>query len=336
MGSFVTEFSPSFLVNFPMQDSDFSARYTFGMDYYEHRSGDAFDLTHEALIRYTHNFSDRFDLDLRDQFGYYDEPDVLAAVGTPFRNGAYITNTATAVLNAQWTPLFGTSTSYSNICIFYQDSQVAVFQNSDENTVAQDFRFAIQPKVNLVFGGIFDNIDYFNFDRGYTNYTGNVGVDWQALPSLSVGFRIGGSYTVADNVPDSASPYAAVNLDWRLGKRSDLIFSYTHNVVPTDVANAVGQEADRFTIRFNYDLTPRISLHLEGIETYSDYRSDLIQAGTVPSFTENDTGVDFGGEYRVTQNFSVEAGYLLSDVSSEETGRDYLRNQVYVGVRGTY
>jgi hypothetical protein len=337
IGSFVTEFSPSLLVDFPMQDSEFSARYTFGLDYYEHRPGSSnIDYTHEAVVHYTHNFSDRFQLDLRDQFGYYDEPDLLDAVGTPFRSGTYYLNTALAVFNAQWTPLFGTSTSYSNIAIYYNDSQIATFQNNDENTVAQDFRFAFAPKFNFVFGGIYDNVDYFDFDRGYTNYTGDVGLDWQALPSLAIGVRGGATYTVAGGgVADSVSPYAAFTLQWQLGKRSSLDFSYTHNVVPTDVFNAIGQEADRFSLRLSYDITTRFTVHTEGIVTHSRYDSSLLIGGT-PSFSEDNFGFDLGGQYRITPNFSVEAGDLLSDVSSDVSTRDYVRNQVYVGVRGTY
>lgn len=336
--SFVTEFSPSFLVDFPMQDSEFSARYTFGLDYYEHApAGNSVQYTHEGLIRYTHNFSDRFSLDIRDQGGYYDQPDLLEAAGTPFVNGSYYLNTAAVVFNAQWTPLFGTTTSYSNIAVLYNNSAIATFQNSDENTVAQDFRFAFAPKWNFIFGGIYDDIDYFDYDRGYSDYTGDVGLDWQALPSLSLGIRGGATYTVASGgVPDSVSPYAAFTLQWQLGKRSNLSFGYTHNVVPTDVVNAVGQEADRFSLRFSYDITPDVTLHIEGIETHSRYSSDLLQPNTTPAFSEDDFGLDLGGQYRVTQNFAVEAGYLLSDVSSGENFRDYTRNQVYIGVRGTY
>jgi hypothetical protein len=338
VSSFVTEFSPSLLLNFPMQDSDFSARYTFGLDYYEHRpGGQNTQYTHEALVRYTHNFSDRFNLDVRDQFGYYDQPDLLGAVGTPFVNGSYYLNTATVIFNGQWTPLFGTSTSYSNIAIHYTDATVGTFQNSDENTAAQDFRFAFAPKFNFIFGGIYDNIDYVDFNRGYTNYTGDIGLDWQALPSLVLGVRGGATYTVPGaGLADSVSPYAAVTLQWQLGARSSLEFTYTHNVVPTDVVNAIGQEADRFSLRLNYDVTKRFTVHVEGIETHSRYDSNLLAANTTPSFSEDDFGIDLGGQLRITDNFAFEAGYLLSDVSSEQAPRDYLRDQVYIGVRGTY
>ena len=332
-GSAVTEFSPSFLVNLPMQDSSFTGRYTFGIDYYEAKSRDVNDYTNELLLRYNHRYSDRFSLDLRDQAGYYTQPDLLNAEGTPFRNGEYFVNTATAEFDAQWTPLFGTSTSYSNVAFLYSESDIARSQNFDENTFSNDFRFAVFPKYNLIAGVIFDDIDYFEVDRGYTDYTGNVGLDWAILPTITLSGRVGGTITESD-ASDSVSPYASITFSWQLGKRSNLTLDYLHNVVPTDVVTAVGQEADRFSARFSYDFTARLTGHLAATYTHSDYTSDLLLAGS--SFEEDDLGLDTGLEYRVTSNFSFEGGYSLSNISSGEEYRDYTRNQVYLGVRGTY
>ena len=335
VSSAVTEFSPSLLLSFPARNSSFTARFTFGLDYYENgRDSDPNDYTGEILLHYTHQFSDRFSLDLAEQGGYFTEPDLLNGVGTVFRNGAYFQNTFTAQFDAQWTPLFGTETSYSNVAIVYEDNQVARFQNEDENTLANDFRFAIYPKYNLTAGFIVDDVDYFRYDRSYVNTTLDGGLDWQALPSLSVSGRLGASLTQGNSTPDSVSPYASANLLWSLGKRSKLSFNYLHSVQPTDVITAIGQEADRFTVRFAYDITSRINVHLAGTYTHSDYTSDLLQTGT--SFTEDDIGLDLGADYRVNDNFSFTTGYYLSDISSQENDRDYTRNQVYVGVRGTY
>jgi len=336
VGSFTTDFSPSFLVDFPMDNSDFSARYTFDATYFENRPGDQFDQNHEFVARYNHAFSDRYNLDVREQFRYYNEPSLLDATGTLFRNGAYINNLSSLEFTAQWTPLFSTATTYSNNLIYYQDKSISIEQDNMENTVAQDFRFAILPTYTLIFGGIYDNLSYDHIARGYDNYTGNVGVDWQAAPALVVGARVGGSVTDGQGTGTSTSPYAAFNINWRLGHRSNLDFNYVHNVVATDVITAVGQEADRFTSRFKYDITPSITAHLEGIYTHSDYTSELLQPGTMPSFTEDVLAVDTGLAYHFNKNFDFDTGYTFSNVSSDLSFREYTRNQVYLGVRGTY
>ena len=336
VGSFKTDLLPSIIFDFPMDQSDFSVRIDGGLVYFNNRPGDSFDKTVDLVMRYTHSFSERFSLDLRDQVGYFTEPSLLSGAGTPYRNGGYISNTATAEFNAQWTPLVGTLTTFSSNLFDYQNSSIALIENSLESVGTHDFRFAILPKVNLVFGGIIDNISYADVRRGYTNYTGDGGIDWQALPSLSIGGRAGATFANPDHVRSSVAPYGSFLVDWRLGARSTLNFSYAHNVVPTDFSNASGQEADRFTVRFNYDITPSLTSYLSGIYTHSSYNQNFIRAGTGSNFNEDDTGLGLGLAYHFNPHLDFEAGYNFSDISSGNTARNYTRNQTYVGVRGTY
>jgi len=134
----------------------------------------------------------------------------------------------------------------------------------------------------------------------------------------------------------SVSPYGSMAVNWRMGALSTLDFNYAHNVVPTDVLNATGQEADRLTLRFSYDITPSITVHLQGILTHAEYTQSLIQANTLPDFSENDYGLDTGVSYHFNSHFDFEGGYLFSAISSQDNSRDYSRNQVYLGIRGTY
>jgi hypothetical protein len=337
VGSFEEVFSPSLLFSYPMDNSTFDARYTFGLTYYNRAAaGSSYDQDHEVVLRYNHAFSDRFNLDLREDGGYHENPSLLQAVGTVNRAGGYYINTATAEFTAQWTPLFGTVTSYSNIFDKYEDQSVGADQNSDENTVSQDFRFAFWPTVTFAVGGIYDNIFYFDSPRGYSNYTGNTGLDWQALPSLSLGFRVGGSILTPDVGPTSENPYASANVNWQIGERSRLIGSYIHSVTPTDLIIAQAEESDRFTINFLYNITEKITVNLEGIYTYNDYPTDVLSGSGSSDITENVTGLTAGLTYHYNQYLDFETGYNLDYVSSQDSFRDYTRNQVYVGVRGTY
>jgi hypothetical protein len=341
IASFKEEIIPSILFSYPMENSTFDARYTFTGTHYDHRPGESsWDQDQEVVLRYNHAFSDRFNLDLRDDGGYHVDPSLLDALGSTGREGPYYSNIFTGELTAQWTPLFGTVTSYSNNFITYQNQDIGEEQDSDENTFSQDFRFAFWPTVTLAVGGIYDSIDYLHSDRGFANYTGNVGLDWQALPSLSLGFRVGGSITeINQGGGSSETPYASANINWQLGERSRLIGTYVHTVTPTDVFFAQGEESDRFTANFLYNITPNVTVHLQGIYSVNDYTDEFLTAegGTNNSeFTENVVGIDTGVTYHYNQYLDFEAGYLLNLVKSEINFEDYTTNQVYVGVRGTY
>ncbi len=186
IASVETQVSPSVLFDFPMQNSDLSIRETFTATYYSNRPGDVMDYTNEFIAQFQHSFSDRFSLNLAEQFRYYTEPSLFENIGTPYYSGAYIANTFNGSFNAQWTPLVSTLLTYSNTVVDYFTQAVATGQNSLENTASGTLGFAILPKITLTFGGIVDDITYDQIDRGYTTLTGNTGVNWSALPSLNV------------------------------------------------------------------------------------------------------------------------------------------------------
>ncbi len=338
VSSFEEIFSPSILFSYPMDNSTFDARYTFGLTYYNRAAaGSTYDQDHEVVLRYNHAFSDRFNLDLREDGGYHEDPSLLQSVGTVNRAGGYYSNVATAEFTAQWTPLFGTVTSYSNTYDKYENQTIGNDQDSDENTVSQDFRFAFWPTVTFAVGGVYDDIFYFQSPRGYTSYTGNTGLDWQALPSLSLGFRVGGSLTTLNQGGGTTtSPYASANVNWQIGERSRLIGGYVHSVTPTDLIFAQGGESDRFTANFLYNITENITVNLEGIYTYETYTSSLLAGSGVSDFSEDITGLTTGVTYHYNQYLDFEAGYALNYVSSQDSLRDYTQNEFYLGVRGTY
>jgi hypothetical protein len=340
IGSFEEIISPSILFSYPMENSTFDARYTFNFTYHNrHLPNQAYDQDHDVVLRYNHAFSDRFNLDLRDDGGYHIDPSLLSSIGATGREGGYYSNIFTGEFTAQWTPLFGTVTSYSNNFVTYENSTIGDEQDSEENTISQDFRFAFWPTVTFAAGLIYDDIEYLDSPRGFANYTANAGLDWQALPSLSFGFRVGGSITeINQGGSSSVSPYASANVNWQLGERSRLIGSYVHTVTPTDIFFAQGQESDRFTANFLYNITERITTHFEGIYSHNDIKEEFLTgAGTSnSSSTEDVLSFDTGVTYHYNQYLDLEGGYIFSDVSSQFNFENYTDNQIYLGIRGTY
>jgi hypothetical protein len=336
ISSFETQLSPSILFDFPRENSDFSARETFTTTYYSNRPGDQFDFSNEVVAQFQHSFSERFSINLAEQFRYYTEPSLFQNTGTLYYNGAYIANTFNGSFNAQWTPLVSTLFTYSNTVVDYMNAATATQNNSVENTGSGTLGFAILPKINLNFGGIIDAINYTQYDRGYTSFTGNTGINWQALPTLSVNLAVGGSVTETNLGNSEPSPYGALGINWQLGARSVFSFNYSHSVVPTDVVQAMGQIADRIGTSFRYDILPSLTAHLEGTYTHGVYTPWLISPNTISGYSENDFAIDAGMSYHVNSHFDVNLGDIYSGVVSGLNYRDYNRNQVYLGVRGTY
>ena len=337
--SLETQVSPSILVSFPKEDSNFSARYTLNATYYSQRPnflGSDIETTHEFVAQYSHSFTDRFNLNVAELFRYYYEPGILESTGTPFQNGAYISNIASGTFSAQWTPLVGSTTSFSNTIVDYEQASVADFQNSVENTGTQSISFAILPKINLNFGFTGDDISYKTDLRGYTSYTGFTGVQWQALPSISLSVQAGGSYTETVDSQTQITPYAALSLSWQLGKRSSLSFSYAHEVAPTDQAGANAETVDRLSAGLNYDISTFLTANLQGIYTNEEIPGSFVLNGQTVSPNEQVYEVDAGLTYHYNSYLDFNGGVTVSGVESEITFNKYERNQLYLGIRGTY
>jgi len=346
--SLETELSPSILVDFPSEGNDFTARYTLDLTYYNPEQTDSatvdnggktsneIDVTHEFVAQYAHTFSDRFSINLAEDFRYFIEPSIDQSTGSNYQQGAYVANVLNGTLTAQWTPLIGTTTSYSNTIVRYDEADVADFQDNIENTGTQSVSYAVLPKISASLGGTVDNITYKTSLRGYTTYTGFVGGSWQVLPSLSVTGQGGATYIVPVSGSDSTAPYAALTLNWNLGARSSLSFNYAHEITPSDQVGANGQTSDRFSSNFRYDINTRLSSHLQGTFTYATVSQDLLVAQGSSSYQEDQYYLDTGLTYHYNSYLDLDSGVTISGVASDISNNSYSRDEVYLGVRGTY
>ena len=340
--SLETSLSPSVLVDFPMDESEFTGRYTYELTLYENATGsggnsNTLENTHELVAQYKHSFSERYDFGLGEQFRYYTEPSIFDSTGTAYRSGAYYQNLLNVNGDAQLTPLLSTSATFSNAVVKYQDALVAQAQDSIEDTLTPQISFAVLPNLGANIAGTFDNITYTSANRGYTTYTLFGGPGWQVLPSLKVNGSLGASYTETPQSTSSITPYAALALTWTLGERSSLDAAYSHQVAPNDNANSEGQVVDRLSGTFRYDINPSITVHTQFLFNYTTVSQSLIVNGSgQQAYTENEYDLNLGGSYHINSHFDFETGYSLTGISSDIPSRDYVRNQVYVGIRGTY
>jgi hypothetical protein len=353
--SLETELNPSVLVDFPSTTGDLTARYTLGLTYYADISSTSgngnnqnnnsntkgLQVSHEVVAQYSHNFSDRFQLGLAESFRYFTEPSIMQSTGTNYQNGNYVSNSLTANLTAQLTPLWSATGSFGDTVVRYDDSAVGDVQNSVENNGSVSFGYALYPKITTSAGIIVDNISYQTADRGYTTYTGFFGASWQALPSLTISARGGGtvSETAASTQGQSQTseaPYGALTVSWTLGARSSLSFNYAHEVTPSDQIGANGQISDRLSAGFSYQITPSITAHLDGIFTASDVSGGLAATGSASGYQENVYQLDTGFVYQYTSYLSFDTGIIISGVNSNIDNNNYTRDEAYVGVRGTY
>lgn len=357
VSAFKTYITPSLLFEYPSDNTVFSMRATFNATYFSNGRTEPWEYGGQLLTSLSHSFTDRFSIDFRNQFRVAQEPDALDGNLTVLReDGTYINNNTSLQFNAQWTPIFSTVTAWNLQWWDYEAQSLGEVNNRLDNRINHDFQWLVSPTVTFVVGGFYRNTTYLDqsnaptvigsngqalifpaTDRDYQAIGGYVGADWQASPTIVTGLRVGAELFDPADATESVQPYATAYFDWQLGARSSLDANFSHQVSDTSIANQVAQLSTTFIVGFNYQWTPRFSTRAQLVFRNSDYSNATAVSGLgVGDFSEQTIAIGLSGSYEVNTWLSIIAGYSFTDLISEISVREYVRNRVWIGLTGTF
>ena len=372
--SFGFEVNPSASLNLPLDQTFIGLSYEYSFRYFEDRrhdniGGKDYDQTHKFDARLDHAFTERYKLEVSDSFVIAQEPEVIAgangATAFPLRTeGNNIRNLGSINFGAQLTELFKMELGYSNTFYDYQqdagDVATGVPSRSGlldriEHLASLNFRWQIVPETDAIVGYQFGVVDFTSDEAiGVDPTTGNPisadirnsrshylfgGVDHRFNEQLNGSIRIGAQYVDYFNQNDTTiSPYADASLTYRYNQGSYVQAGVTQSRTRTDVATVssngkvtVDQETTAVYASVNHRITPSLigSLILQG------------QRGTFEAGSANGDVEYFflGGvnlAYTINPHLLAEAGYNFDYLTSDQPGREYTRNRVYIGIRATY
>lgn len=357
--SFGFEVRPRIAFNLPKEQTYIGGAYTYSLKYYEARSDDEMDHTHEADLKIDHRFSERLKINLADNFVYAQEPEVVEGSGTTlttFRTESDVfRNRASIDLLAELTEVFGIGFGYENGWYDYQDdndpgSRSALLDRL-EHLVRLDGRWQAQPNLVGIVGYQFGMNQYTadellaltgplrSDDRDTTSHFGYVGAEYTISEELSAAGRLGVEfieYTELDD--DDLSPYADVNLTYRYVPGSYVQVGVRHQHNPTDLAGdgtedgvTLDQETTTVYGSVHHRITARIAANL-----VAQYQRSVFNGGIDDGEIDNFLLAGLNLQYEITQNWSAEAGYNYDRMDSDVGFRSFSRNRIYAGVRLQY
>jgi hypothetical protein len=235
-GSYSFEVSPQISVNIPLTQTEFGARYTYGLYYYQDRQQlgqDPIDQSHQLDLWLDHTFTERWQARVTDTLAVGQEPELLnpssSPSSLPFRvNGNNLVNTASFSLTTDWTREFSTVIGYQNTFYDYENSGATVINeippnsplspgfeelagngaslagtlNRLEHLLHIDFQWHATPMTTFLVG----------YQYGQVNYTGNepIGVYNYFTPIVTFPFSEGHTVTYYSNSRDNRSHYVYV------------------------------------------------------------------------------------------------------------------------------
>jgi hypothetical protein len=371
-GTIGFDVSPSVGVNLKREQTTFGLSYLYTFRYFADRARPRDDQMHQANLKLSHSFNERFSLDLKDSFVVAQEPSILdptitttlpaRAEGDNVRNYGVIQGNAAVVDN------FSVTGGYSNSIYDYQESAKDVTNALNpggfgsrssvldrmEHLLFVDGNYQVLPKTTVSLGYQFGINDYTSTDPlfavGPTVYTGSVrdnrshyvtvGIKQHLNPQIDVSAKVGVQYVQYDSAlfKDDWSPYAEASARWGYMEGSSLQVGIRHQRVATDVRLVGGQpiadqQATTFWVSVNQAITSKITAIVMGQYQHSVY------GGTTPGASDSVDEIFYGGAtiaYQFNPHIAAEAGYTFDRLDSDLSFRSYSRNRVYIGTRLNY
>ncbi len=361
--SFGVEISPSAQVNLPLETSFFSLSYIYSALYFEDRDKDSWDQSHDVRLTFDHRFTERYRVNLRDQFVYSVEPTLLSQQGTvtaPLRADAEgLHNRALLTFDAELTRLWALRLSYANDYYDYQDSgpgSYSALLDRDEHSIRVDPRYILAPDTTVFAGYEFGYRDYLSSeflnplftapgdprgtDRDTVSHAFYVGAEHKFTSQLTVEGRVGAKYREYTELDENdTKPYVDVvgTYTYLPGSNVKLGVKYDNNA--TDVALAGSNPGDvtldQDTVTGYLSVNHRITALLTA-GLLAQYQHSVYNGGPTDGDSDDYLTMALNVAYKLHKNWTVEASYFLDYLTSDLNGRDFTRNRVFAGARFTY
>jgi hypothetical protein len=178
--TFGFDISPTAAVNLKREQTTFGFSYLYTLRYYVDREDDEIDHTHQANMKLSHAFNERFSIDVKDSFVVAQEPAILdptISTTVPARSeGDNIRNFGTVQMNAAVVENFSITGGYSNSIYDYEEDA--------DDIPTTDGRFSIPLGVGVGSrSAVLDRMEHLFFVDG----------NYQALPktTVSLGYQFG-------------------------------------------------------------------------------------------------------------------------------------------------
>ena len=327
-------------------DLEFSARYAFGLRYYEDRD-DSEDYGHELGISLNKAFSDTSLLQLSNSVVVAQEPELLNG-GTPLRTeGDNVRNSFSAGYRRVLSGSIGVEIGYGNSVFDYDEDYHSALLDRFYNEVSLDVFYGMD-QTEYFTGYRFSSTDFDGDDlqvpglifkpdaRNNHSHYGYVGARHQLNKNLFADARAGvqyADYYDYDDMPgmipeDETSPYVSARMEWVYAEGSKLVSGVNLGRGATDL-----QAADQEITAVYAQLLHKISARIHGTLTARFQNSEISGGGEKMDGEEEDLLL-LGASltYSIADNIWAEVAYNYDDLDSDIPHRSFERNYVSAGI----
>lgn len=366
-----TSVQPSLGYNYLGLQADLALRYDFSATYYPNINLTSDFLYAQTLIgRYTYQFNPRTSITLADSFLYTEQPLVSQFVVqgiAPTFNTSTINNLATAQGDYRVTDRLAMVTRWNNTIVAQGGSQSS--GNYMNNGAFQQFRLDFTPETVGTFSMEYQIYDYDNDSvfRDNQQATFSLGADHVFLPTLffsgRAGIQLNDNFGLAGNtniispygvgsgqIDIQSYPFFSLSGTWSYEQRSFASAGFSMQVQQSNLSNVSETMAYTLNLSWDHSFTEKFSViqnFFMNLATIDPTLSQEEIVGLYPGSTYQGNGrqttitYQCKFAYEIYRYLSAELGWGYTSYGSyfnlnSSNGGSYTRNQVYLGLRGTY
>ena len=344
-------------------------RYDFSGTYYP-SINQQYDIQYAQTFtgRYTYAIDPRTSFTLGNNFVYTEQPLVAQFVQagiSPTFNTSTINNLATVQADYRVTDRLSMITRWNNTLVYLGGSSAN--NNYMNNGAFQQFRLDFTPETVGTFSFDYQLYDY-DLDNTYRDnqqVAFSVGADHTFLPTLffsgRAGLQLNDNFGLADNdfivgngglgsgeQEIGAFPFASITGTWNYEQRSFLSAGFSTQIQQSNQANASDSEAYTLNLNWDHYFTDKFSViqsFFINVATFTPQLSQEQASAARLSYQGSGTQTTVSYQCKFAYEFlpylSAELGWSYTSYGSyfdlnNGNGGSYTRNQVYLGVRGTY
>ena len=366
-----TSIQPSLGYNYLGLQADAALRYDFSGTYYP-SINQQYDIQYAQTFvgRYTYAIDPRTSFTLANNFVYTEQPLVAQFVQagiSPTFNTSTINNLATVQADYRVTDRLSMITRWNNTLVYLGGSSSN--GNYMNNGAFQQFRLDFTPETVGTFSFDYQLFDYDNDNafRDNQQVSFSLGADHTFLPELffsgRVGIQLNDNFGLTDNSSVisaggmgsgeqeiGATPFASISSTWNYEQNSFVSAGFSMQVQQSNLNTASDSEAYTLNLNWDHQFTDKFSVIQSFFVNLAVFTPELTQEQTqnlFPGATYQGSGQQTTVTYQCKFAYqffpylSAEFGWSYTSYGSyfdlnNGLGGSYTRNQVYLGVRGTY
>ncbi|HWA09047.1 MAG TPA: outer membrane beta-barrel protein [Opitutaceae bacterium] len=336
ISSTVYDFSPKIAFHASVAAQTFvSASYGLNLDYFTDRPGSKLLDSHALSTRLAHEFSPTSTIDLSDTFNIQKNPE-SALNGTVINsNQSFKNNEADGSFTTDVNAKANVTIKARSVYYRYDNPKLGTSLDRIENLYGISGDYAVLPELKAVGEYRFQTIDYR--DAGSTkDKTSNYllgGADYEVAKKLTASGRLGFEWRHRDGERNDTSPYVELSGKYDYAQGSYFTAGYVYTLEESsDPSLYTDEKVNRLFFNVQHAIT--------GLITASgsiDYEPSQLQGRRgLPNVSETTTRFGLGLSYLPTKNWVISATYDYDNISSDDKGREQVRNRESLGARYSF